>query len=153
MTLLTLIVSFSFRKWKWSMPQEMNRQRRGKQETSSPCLPTFFPYKQKHNSDLKSRIALEKASHVFKWFFHEITSIQFYTIPVKPCSGKGKIQVYSICCWSLLFVPFFLKYALKLRNRSVLAIDRYVTKSLLTQKTEHRLYYFNLLLSLLSSSG
>ena len=45
---------------------EMNRERRGKQETSSPCLPTFFPYKQKHNSDLKSRIALEKASHVFK---------------------------------------------------------------------------------------
>lgn len=121
------------------------RIERGRGELIS--LPTyFFLTNRTINPDLKSKIVSEKASNFFKWFLHVITSILFYVTLAETCHGKVKIQVYSICCWnSLLFVPFFQRDILKVRNWSISqSKDRLTTQSLSTQTTEHRFYYFNL---------
>lgn len=48
------------------MKYAMRNEQIGGKKTLISLSTYFFPYKQKYNSDLKSRIALEEASNVFK---------------------------------------------------------------------------------------
>lgn len=63
MTLLTLIVIFPL-----GSKNVVNHEKltEGGKTNSSPCLPTFFSDKQNYNSDLTSRVVLEKESNFFK---------------------------------------------------------------------------------------